>query len=82
MKFYLQRVVEVNLEFVLEADSLEEAEEMDGFCLDTIISIEPTTWDRVAWDVRPLDPEEEETLTYMTSDQVRRWQKVGVIPEA
>lgn len=82
MKFYLQRVVEVNLEFVLEADSLEEAEEMDGFDLDMILGIEPTVWDRTAWDVRELEPEIESTLTYLTRDQIRPWQKVGVIPEA
>lgn len=82
MKFYLQRVVEVNLEFVLEADSLEEAEEMDGFDLDMIVGIESTVWDRVAWDVRALEPEEEATLTYLTEDQIRPWQRVGIIPEA
>lgn len=76
-KFIIRQTVDIDLQWLIEAESVEDALEKawGNFNIAKVVDICPLDWDK------PWDAEEVEGTapSFISAERLRKWQEVGVL---
>lgn len=77
-KFIIHQTIDLELNWVIDAESVEDALEKayGNFDATKVLSMDVLSWDR-PWDATEALPEED--LKFMSKDTFSKWMEVGVL---
>lgn len=76
-KFIIRQTVDIDLQWLIEAESYEDAlhKAWGNFDSSKVVDICPLDWDK-PWDAEEV---EGEAPSFISADHLRRWQEVGIL---
>lgn len=76
-KFIIRQTVELDLQWLVEAESVEDAREKAWGNFDSakVVDICPLDWDK-PWDAEEV---EGKAPSFFSAETLRKWQEVGVL---
>jgi len=75
-QFIIRQTVDLDLQWLIEAESMEDAiENWGNFDSTKVVGIYPLDWDK-PWDVEEV---EGKAPSFLSAQELRKWQEVGVL---
>lgn len=75
-KFIIRQTVDLDLQWVIEAEDVQDALEKawGNFDSSKVIDIQPLDWDH-PWDAEEMSGD----VTYLTDEELQKWKDLGIL---